>query len=132
MPKQQTAKVQPPIVTSNKQVTIAEPFVKSEELQITNDKEIFGVDQLIVESKVFAEKNQYPIETNLCKRLLEKYSHDDNIKETLEENIRTSYPLIHEELLPLFVDFLQFKNNHGSNVEKAMYKEMTICQLVDR
>lgn len=42
------------------------------------------------------------------------------------------YPILHETALPLFLQFLSHKKQFGSNVEKRLYKDFTIAQLIDR
>lgn len=42
------------------------------------------------------------------------------------------YPLIHEAMLPLMARWLKHKRLYGSPVEKAMYKDMSLIQLIHR
>lgn len=43
-----------------------------------------------------------------------------------------SYPLIHEDLLPVMEEFLQLKREDGSTVERQLYANMDLIGLVDR
>ncbi|XP_022921141.2 uncharacterized protein [Onthophagus taurus] len=52
--------------------------------------------------------------------------------EFLERNIQSVYPIIHEKILILYTNFLCHKRKFGSKVEKEVYKDMTVVDLVDR
>lgn len=47
-------------------------------------------------------------------------------------NANSTYPLIHEAMIPLIADWLKYKRSHGSVLEVAMYKDMGLIQLVQR
>lgn len=47
-------------------------------------------------------------------------------------NANSAYPLIHEAMIPLITDWLKYKRNYGTDVEKAIYKDMGIIQLIQR
>ena len=56
-------------------------------------------------------------------------------KETLEiflEYANSAYPILHEEAFSLCEDFLKFKKQHGTIIEKRVYESMTIFELIDR
>ncbi|XP_014234714.1 uncharacterized protein LOC106657626 [Trichogramma pretiosum] len=50
----------------------------------------------------------------------------------LEFNANSAYPLIHEATLPLMANWLRHKRQYGSKVERALYRDMTLMQLVQR
>ncbi|XP_037299887.1 uncharacterized protein LOC115447460 isoform X2 [Manduca sexta] len=52
--------------------------------------------------------------------------------ERLQSNIESTYPVVHERLLRLMAHFILYKREYGSDVEKQLYKEMTVPQLIDR
>ncbi|KAJ8673429.1 hypothetical protein QAD02_004691 [Eretmocerus hayati] len=52
--------------------------------------------------------------------------------DTLEFNANSAYPLIHEATLPLIANWLKHKRQYGSEVEKTMYKDMTLVQFIHR
>ena len=47
-------------------------------------------------------------------------------------NANSTYPLIHEAMLPLIAAWLKYKRQHGSDVEKIMYENMNLIQFVQR
>lgn len=53
-------------------------------------------------------------------------------KKTIERNINSVYPIIHEYSLYLCARFLKFKRTHGSDVEKKLYKDKSVTDLIDR
>lgn len=44
----------------------------------------------------------------------------------------SAYPVIHERVLWLYLRFLEHKREHGSTKEKAIYTDMSLCDLVQR
>ncbi|XP_064074746.1 uncharacterized protein LOC113403429 isoform X1 [Vanessa tameamea] len=52
--------------------------------------------------------------------------------ERLERNIASTYPVIHERVILLMSKFLNYKREFGSDVEKALYMDMTVPELIDR
>ncbi|XP_022921142.2 uncharacterized protein [Onthophagus taurus] len=69
----------------------------------------------------------FPIDSAKCESLKKVVSD-----EILERNIRSVYPIIHEKVLILYKDFLSHKRKFGSKIEKTIYKDMTVVDLVDR
>lgn len=47
-------------------------------------------------------------------------------------NANSVYPLIHESMLPLIARWLKHKREFGSSVEKALYKDMKLLELIQR
>ena len=43
-----------------------------------------------------------------------------------------SYPILHEEVLKLCQQFLEFKQSHGNSKEKEFYREMSLISLIER
>ncbi|KAJ8708616.1 hypothetical protein PYW08_009998 [Mythimna loreyi] len=83
------------------------------------------VDELIARSKAFPIP--FPIETVRLEKLKERRSI-----EKLKKNIVSTYPLIHERVLLLMTHFLIYKREFGSSIEKELYKDMGVPQLIDR
>ncbi|RLU19219.1 hypothetical protein DMN91_007776 [Ooceraea biroi] len=82
--------------------------------------------ELIKRSNAFPVK--FPISTMRCAAL-----RDRGIgAETVELNANSVYPLIHEAMLPLIARWLKHKRLHGSVVEKAVYKDMSLIQFIHR
>ncbi|XP_046972478.1 uncharacterized protein LOC124539225 isoform X1 [Vanessa cardui] len=89
-------------------------------LKLTDD-----VEEIIKKSKAFPIP--FPIETVR----LEKLKVRKPI-EKLKRNIVSTYPIIHERVLLLMTHFLIYKREFGSNIEKALYKDMTVPDLIER
>ena len=52
--------------------------------------------------------------------------------ETIERFANQAYPIIHEKVVDLIQDFLAFKRQHGSSVERELYLAMSVAEFVDR
>ncbi|KAJ8925665.1 hypothetical protein NQ315_009510 [Exocentrus adspersus] len=83
------------------------------------------LQQVIDTSDAFPIK--FPIDSVRCKSLAKKTAG-----ETLEENINSAYPVLHEQALLLYSKFLIHKRKFGSILEKKLYQDMTLDMLVDR
>jgi hypothetical protein len=53
-------------------------------------------------------------------------------KELLEENVNSTYPVVHESVLFLYINFLEHKKQHGIGPERALYAEMGLLDFVQR
>lgn len=69
----------------------------------------------------------FPIDTVRCKVLQETVD-----KESLEENINSTYPLLHEDGVKAYAKFIHNKKKYGSDVEKEFYKDFTVLKLVQK
>ena len=47
-------------------------------------------------------------------------------------NANSVYPLIHEATLPLISAWIKYKREHGTRIEKALYKDMGLVQFIQR
>ncbi|XP_041972388.1 uncharacterized protein LOC121728304 [Aricia agestis] len=70
---------------------------------------------------------QFPIETIRLETLKRKRP-----REKLIRNIISTYAIMHERVLILMMAFLNYKREFGSEIEKKLYKDMSVPQLVDR
>ncbi|CAL1684788.1 unnamed protein product [Lasius platythorax] len=85
-----------------------------------------SVAELIKRSDAFPVK--FPISTMRCASL-----RDRGISaETIESNANSTYPLVHEAMLPLIARWLKHKRLYGSAVEKALYKDISLIQFIHR
>eukprot|EP00096_Caligus_rogercresseyi_P002374 TRINITY_DN14493_c0_g1_i1.p1 TRINITY_DN14493_c0_g1~~TRINITY_DN14493_c0_g1_i1.p1 ORF type:complete len:449 (+),score=89.59 TRINITY_DN14493_c0_g1_i1:130-1476(+) len=87
------------------------------------------VAQLIRNSDKFDAGNPFPIESVRVKRLISRFPEK---RSEIAHNAESAYPLVHEDVLELMVDFLDFKRKNGSQIEKSIYKDMTIPEFVNR
>ena len=62
-----------------------------------------NLDVFLSSSEEFGTTNRYPVDSNLTKTLLHLKLAD---RERLLQNANEAYPLIHEDLVQLFADFL--------------------------
>ncbi|XP_049881278.1 uncharacterized protein LOC126377533 isoform X2 [Pectinophora gossypiella] len=69
----------------------------------------------------------FPVDTMRMKTLKERRPIDK-----LKKNVASTYPLIHERVLLLITHFLTYKREFGTSIEKALYKEMTVPEFIDR
>ncbi|XP_029164356.1 uncharacterized protein LOC114935638 isoform X2 [Nylanderia fulva] len=81
---------------------------------------------LIERSEAFPVK--FPISTMRCVSLRNRGVSP----ETIEFNANSTYPLIHEAMLPLIARWLKHKRLYGSAVEKALYKDITLSEFIHR
>ncbi|XP_063217759.1 uncharacterized protein LOC134528245 [Bacillus rossius redtenbacheri] len=85
------------------------------------------LDELIEYSDEFPI--QFPIETIRSASLL----NEDDVEPTiLDRFARSAYPILHESVLPLYINFLQYKMMYGTRQEKREYCKVGIVELVDR
>ncbi|CAH0714860.1 unnamed protein product, partial [Brenthis ino] len=83
------------------------------------------LEEIIKKSKAFPIP--FPIETVRLEKLKVRKS-----LEKLKRNVTSTYPLIHERVLLLMTHFLIYKREFGSNIEKTLYKDMTVPELIER
>ena len=88
-----------------------------------------NLDTFLEASETFGTTNRYPVDSNLTKTLLHLNLAD---RDRLLSNANESYPLIHEDLVKLFEDFLALKKAKGTEIEKGIYQGMGVQGLVDR
>uniref|UniRef100_A0A2A4JIY8 Uncharacterized protein n=1 Tax=Heliothis virescens TaxID=7102 RepID=A0A2A4JIY8_HELVI len=93
--------------------------------EVTPDEQGDNVDEVIAKSKAFPIP--FPIETVRLEKLKVRRPI-----EKLKKNIASTYPLIHERVLLLMTHFLIYKREFGSSIEKELYKDMGVPQLIDR
>ncbi len=65
-----------------------------------------------------------------------KFKKQNNITEIPHEKLvdfaNNAYPILHDSVLPLIQDFLDFKRKNGSPIEKSVYMDMDIIGFVNR
>ncbi|XP_052743885.1 uncharacterized protein LOC112043752 isoform X2 [Bicyclus anynana] len=92
---------------------------------IGDDDKINTPDGIIKKSQAFPVP--FPIETVRMHELKNQIPLN-----TLRKNISSTYPLIHERVLILMAKFLSYKRHYGTSVEKQLYENMSVCELIDR
>ncbi|CAG9771749.1 unnamed protein product [Ceutorhynchus assimilis] len=82
---------------------------------------------------ILDRSNKFPIPFPINTGRLEVLQNKKNItKENLTKYINSVYPFLHESILDLYIKFIEFKQKHGSDIEKAFYKKMNLKDFVDR
>ncbi|XP_058978236.1 uncharacterized protein LOC101898761 [Musca domestica] len=76
------------------------------------------------------KSSEFPLEfgSNNCRVMSQPKDRYQNIK----KQIASAYPLIHERMLPLYLDFLEYKCQYGHPKEKVLYKNMFLEAFVQR
>lgn len=84
----------------------------------------------IVENSAIFEENHGPIptQTNLAKTL----GTTPEKQAAIETFAKGTRPILHSFVSLLIMEFIQHKFRHGSQVEKALYENMTDIQFIDR
>lgn len=80
-------------------------------------------------SKCSACSRKFPVQTVRCSNLVQQ-KHVR--KELLEENANSTYPVVHESVLFLYIHFLEHKKRHGIGPERALYANMGVLDFVQR
>ncbi|KAM7350261.1 uncharacterized protein ACRADG_008877 [Cochliomyia hominivorax] len=86
---------------------------------------------LEVDLEEFKEKSElFPLEFPLdsCRVKTQPVERYDAIK----EQIQSAYPVIHEKVVYLIIDFLEYKLKYGTRRERKLYKNMSICDFIQR
>nr|CAD7576582.1 unnamed protein product [Timema californicum] len=72
---------------------------------------------------------KFPVDTVRCSYLLEM---SDISRESMEHYANSAYPILHEDVLYLYINFLENKMRFGSAREKDLYSGMSVVDLVHR
>jgi len=76
------------------------------------------------------KSSDFPIQfgTNTCRVLSQPVSRHPEI----QKQIASAYPVIHERVLTLYLAFLEHKCQFGTKLEKDLYTQMSLIDLVQR
>ncbi|RZC36782.1 hypothetical protein BDFB_005926 [Asbolus verrucosus] len=80
---------------------------------------------ILEKSDAFPRK--FPVDSGRCKTLKAFVPED-----TLERNANSAYPIVHANILHFYAQFILHKRKYGNAIEKAVYKDMDVLQLIDR
>lgn len=86
-------------------------------------------ETLIEKSAKFCSNISFPVQTN---RIAVLAAGDVFKKAIIEKQAHDARPIMHEHVLSLVNDFLAYKKEQGSDVEKALYSTMTESAFIDR
>ncbi len=85
---------------------------------------------LVNESNIFDKViGKFPTKNN---RIAEIAGNNSAMQQKIVEHAQSAYPLIHSEVQSFIAQFLHYKKNNGTNVEKALYKDMSVQQFIMR
>jgi hypothetical protein len=86
--------------------------------------------KLVGESNVFDKViGKFPTKNN---RIAEIAGNNLAMQQKIVEHAKSAYPLIHDEVQSFITQFLHYKKSNGTNVEKALYKDMSVQQFTLR
>lgn len=91
-------------------------------------REKLTFEQLVKNSKQFAENIPFPTRDNL----METFATTDKLRAEVVEHATMTHPLLHSRIWSFIPKFLELKKEHGSEIEKELYKNMTPTEFVDR
>uniref|UniRef100_A0A1B0ATB3 Uncharacterized protein n=1 Tax=Glossina palpalis gambiensis TaxID=67801 RepID=A0A1B0ATB3_9MUSC len=76
------------------------------------------------------KSSNFPLEfgTNTCRVI----SQPKDRYPYIERQIASAYPIIHERVLKLYLDFLEHKSNYGNDIEKEIYAQLNVTEFVQR
>lgn len=70
---------------------------------------------------------KFPVESTRCKFVRNYVTND-----VLERNINSVYPIIHYKALELYCKFILHKRKYGTEIEKKLYKGMSLKNFIER
>ena len=113
-------------------LTVFNPGINSNNLSqsITkmSVKKFHTIEEFLTASEHFSNTiSKSPTIENWIRKSMEKETLDIFL-----EYANSAYPILHEEVLLLCEDFLKFKKQHGTVIEKRVYELMTVVDLIDR
>lgn len=86
-------------------------------------------DELVVASQEFEKKfRKMPTGNNKIVNI----AKSDAMKKEILEHAKSTRPLVHKKVLTFIPLFLAHKLENGTSKEKALYKDMTVNQFIDR
>ncbi|XP_013114322.2 uncharacterized protein LOC106095541 isoform X4 [Stomoxys calcitrans] len=88
-------------------------------------------EQKDVDINEFKRKSSnFPLEfgTNTCRVMSQPKDRYPNI----QKQISSAYPVIHERVLQLYLDFLEHKCQYGNEKEQEIYKNLSLTAFVQR
>ncbi|KAJ9582647.1 hypothetical protein L9F63_023025 [Diploptera punctata] len=87
-----------------------------------------SLKELIDKSTNFPIK--FPVNEMMCQSLLR--NRKDITSTKLEQFVSSVYPLIHEAVFHLIINFLEYKKKHGTDKEIKLYSNMSLTDFVHR
>lgn len=100
-------------------------IIKSKKEQISTP--IF--DRLVNKSKSFDKQTAFPTQAN---RIYTIAGSDNSKKTEIEKQASNSYPIIQKKVQSLINEFLSYKKQYGSKIEKNLYANMSEQSFIDR
>lgn len=91
----------------------------------TNRPDLSTLSTILEKSDNFPRK--FPVDSDRCKTLQTVVD-----KDTLQRNINSAYPILHENILHFYAQFILHKRKNGNSIEKEVYSDMDLLKFVDR
>jgi Domain of unknown function (DUF4804) len=93
------------------------------------DKDVIRFQELVAKSQIFDHKNNFPTQANRIAMITEQ---SERLQNGIEKQANATRPIIHAQVLSLIEDFLLYKKNYGTDIEKQLYVDMTMLSFIDR
>lgn len=88
------------------------------------------LDRLLARSEALPYRN--PVETNRLRAVIERATNRKECERFIVTCANGTLPLVHEASVRAMQKFLKAKRTAGSDIEKKVYRGMTLCQFVTR
>ena len=85
--------------------------------------------ELIVKSEQFDIENHFPTQLNRIANIVES---NHSLQLNIEKQANNTRLIVHKKVLLLIDDFLSYKKECGSDVEKKLYKSMSRIEFIER
>ena len=101
-------------------------FSKPKQIEPTSNGIHPIVSSLLARSEEFERSiGRFPTTENRISKFLEK-------QEKIAEFAQNVRPLVNSSIIQLIENFIEFKKNYGSTIEKELYHSMNVDKLIDR
>ncbi|MFA5998789.1 MAG: DUF4804 domain-containing protein [Candidatus Babeliales bacterium] len=104
---------------------IFKPF--SSDKNIVSSNKNIDFQSLIQRSDAFVKR--FPTHDNRIKIIAE---NNASIQASIVNQAKNTYPIMHTKVFQLIQDFLQYKKQQGSIIEKQLYSSMSVHGFIDR
>lgn len=81
-------------------------------------------------TKIIEKSKEFPIPFPIATCRI--HNQPDERKFLIEKQVNSAYPLIHERVLWLYLRFLEHKLEYGTQIEKNVYSNLSLCDFVQR
>lgn len=101
----------------------------SKNINNKNDLEIYTFDKLVKLSDEFDKKIKFPTSNN---RIFKIAGNNKDKQNRIAWQAKNTYPIMHESVIKLIDDFLNYKRKYGSSIEKELYLKLNRNLFIQR